>query len=73
MLNHLYGGGLTEPDNSVDPAGELLEFDQSEFVSGTPASSSLDSVGFVYIPTGCKDRAKRCRLHIAFHGCIQSR
>lgn len=73
MFRHLYGSDIVEPDTSVTPAGQLLEFDQSEFITGTPGSISLDSVGFAYIPSGCQDRTRVCRAHIAFHGCVQSR
>jgi hypothetical protein len=70
MLNYIYGGGLEEPDNTATVPGELYEFDQSEFFSGSP---SLDNIGFAYIPSGCQDKTIPCRLHIVFHGCLQSR
>jgi len=70
MLNYLYDGDLAEPDNTVSPPGELYEFDQTEFFTGSP---SLDTVGYAYIPSGCKDKTVPCRLHIAFHGCLQSK
>ncbi len=74
MFDFLYGGGLTAPNTGTLPPGELLEFEQTEFVGGGSAASiSLDTIGFVYIPTGCKDRSRTCRLHVAFHGCVQSR
>jgi poly(3-hydroxybutyrate) depolymerase len=73
MFKHMYGADLNDPDTSSTPAGELLEFDQSEFTSGNPDAISLDDIGFVYIPSGCKDKTRRCRVHIAFHGCVQSR
>lgn len=75
MFDFLYGGGLIQPVTGGGlPPGDLLEFDQAEFItSGSPASISMDSIGFAYIPTRCKDRSRTCRLHIAFHGCVQSR
>lgn len=31
----------------------------------------MGSVGFIYIPNACKNGNLQCRLHIAFHGCLQ--
>jgi hypothetical protein len=71
-LNYLYNESLQDTRKSGAPfAGTLLEFDQVEF-GGGPASS-MDTTGFVYIPTGCQDRIKKCKFHIAFHGCQQSK
>ena len=73
MLNVLYGGGLTAPDTSVEPKGLFIEFDQSEFITGTPESISMDAIGFAYIPSGCQDRTKQCKAYVAFYVCVQSR
>ncbi|KAJ6639883.1 hypothetical protein Bhyg_12630 [Pseudolycoriella hygida] len=71
MLNHLYGGNLIAPnDNSAIP-GNLMNFDQAEFFAFGPALSSMANTGFVYVPTDCQFGAQ-CRLHVAFHGCLQS-
>jgi poly(3-hydroxybutyrate) depolymerase len=48
----------------------LLEFDQREF-SGIEAG--LGDVGYVYVPTACKDSKVMCRLHVALHGCLMYR
>ena len=50
------------------PSGDLLRFDQAPF--GGDDDALLDDVGYVYVPTQCRDRA--CGLHIVFHGCQQS-
>lgn len=71
MLNHLYDGGLV-PGVAAVP-GNLFVFDQAEFFGGRPGQFSMDSEGFVYIPTACKDPTRLCKLHVAFHGCLQSR
>ncbi|XP_041371818.1 uncharacterized protein LOC121385275 isoform X2 [Gigantopelta aegis] len=69
LLNHIYGGGLRKPDTNTRAGGHLAKFDQSEFFTASPITYSMDTVGYVYIPTGCADRQTRCKLHVAFHGC----
>lgn len=71
MLNYLYGG-LTQPADTAGNLGNLLNFDQSEFFALAPIVSSMATTGFVYVPTACQVGAW-CRLHISFHGCMQSR
>lgn len=73
-LNYLLDGSLTPPQSTLNKthlAGQLLQFDQREF--GGNAISSMDQAGYVYIPTNCQSRSKPCKLHIAFHGCQQSK
>jgi len=31
----------------------------------------LDDFGYIYIPTQCLVADKKCKLHIAFHACLQ--
>jgi len=71
LLNHIYGG-LQEPTGTVALNGELLTFDQSEFISGSPGSISMDSTGYIYVPSGCVSNSG-CKVHLAFHGCEQGR
>ena len=33
--------------------------------------NSLNTIGFIYVPTGCQ-RGVKCRLHVNFHGCLQT-
>ncbi|MGB3428041.1 MAG: depolymerase [Burkholderiaceae bacterium] len=52
--------------------GRLLIFDQNEFVPMLRrlwGTASLDAVGYVYVPEQCAGR--RCRVHVALHGCRQ--
>lgn len=50
-------------------SGNLIPFDQKEFVDGDMDQAGLDDIGFVYIPTACKKG--ECKIHVAFHGCNQ--
>jgi hypothetical protein len=73
VLNWIYGG-LTRPSGSVPLNGDFYLFDQSEFFYvSPPAFSSMDSAGYVYVPSGCVLNQNRCRLHVSFHGCSQGR
>jgi hypothetical protein len=68
ILGQIYGP--LQPA-SEKPAGRLVAFDQGEFLADAP-SHGLDTTGFVYVPEACAG-TKRCRIHIAFHGCLQGR
>ena len=37
------------------PCTQLLEYDQSEFFAVVPELVSMDSTGYVYVPTSCQD------------------
>ena len=50
-----------------------MEYDQAEFFGYLPSVASMDTTGYVYVPEACKDGSKSCRLHLAFHGCLQGR
>jgi poly(3-hydroxybutyrate) depolymerase len=55
-----------------DGGGDLLSFDQSEFVLGWRrifGNASLGKVGYLFVPKRC--RRGGCRLHVALHGCRQ--
>jgi poly(3-hydroxybutyrate) depolymerase len=66
ILAWIYGP-LTAP--SEEPQGEFLVFDQRMFAQ--PGDGFADQ-GVVYIPQDCRT-ATGCRIHIALHGCEQSR
>jgi poly(3-hydroxybutyrate) depolymerase len=68
LLQWIYGS-LT-PKNSNTPAGSFVKFDQSEFLP-SPASHGMAATGYLYIPPGCEGNASACKLHVAFHGCLQ--
>ncbi|MDH3665168.1 MAG: hypothetical protein OEU92_34995 [Alphaproteobacteria bacterium] len=67
LLRHIYGP-LNPPVTA--PSGQLIEFDQAEFLPD-PKNHGLNESGFVYIPADCAASAI-CRVHIAFHGCKQA-
>jgi hypothetical protein len=51
-------------------SGAVLPFRQSEF-HADPESIGLDETGYVYVPASCA-AGERCRVHVAFHGCLQN-
>ena len=66
MLKFIYDG-LNPPG---DPSsGKLIEFDQTEFLPSQ--ATSMAPVGHVFVPADCQS-TPGCRLHVAFHGCLQS-
>lgn len=68
LLGHIYGKA-NEP--GVASEASLKEFDQREFFDDADAySHSMRDSGFVYIPAACG--AGDCRVHVAFHGCLQN-
>jgi len=74
LLNWIYGGNLQRPGSSVPLVGDFYEFDQREFFYiSAPSVSSMDTVGFVYVPSNCINSQIKCRLHVAFHGCVMGR
>ncbi|XP_035672280.1 uncharacterized protein LOC118413177 [Branchiostoma floridae] len=75
VLNHIYGGHrpLTKPDpfSHVASHGEFKAFDQSEFTTWLfTLDHGFDSLGYVYIPSGCASSTSDCKLHVHFHGCF---
>jgi poly(3-hydroxybutyrate) depolymerase len=72
LLRHLYSDIVPAP--GVADRSRLVRFDQAEFFDAADASVSLGRVGYVYVPASCSGNAApagRCRLHVAFHGCLQ--
>jgi poly(3-hydroxybutyrate) depolymerase len=69
ILTHIYG--------SLEPAGDpsdgsVVAFDQSEFAGGDPNAIGMADTGYLYVPSACDGGdAAACRLHVAFHGCLQ--
>ena len=64
LLQHLYG---TLNARSSEPAGSLIEFDQTAFVTG----HGMGTNGWAYVPKTCT-AATSCRVHVALHGCKQN-
>jgi len=67
LLKQIYGH-LHPP--SAELSGTFIEYDQREFFNGDAYSHSMRDSGFVYVPQAC--RSNRCRVHVAFHGCLQN-
>jgi poly(3-hydroxybutyrate) depolymerase len=66
------GSALGQIYGTLSPAastasGTLTPLSQGAFVPD-PASHSLDSTAYVYVPTACA-AGETCRVHVAFHGC----
>ena len=49
--------------------GNVITFDQSAFLA-QPTAHGMGSTGYAYVPDACANGA-RCKLHVAFHGCLQ--
>jgi hypothetical protein len=65
-LKHIY----PSLDSPKVANGNLFAFSQTEFVD--PATThGLAERGYVYVPKGCAEH-HGCRLHVAFHGCLQN-
>lgn len=54
---------------SAEPQGEFLVFDQQPFAE---PGDGIASEGVVYVPPSCRSEPG-CRVHVALHGCGQSR
>ncbi|HXX09996.1 MAG TPA: hypothetical protein VEK05_00645 [Burkholderiales bacterium] len=67
LLEQIHGP-LRSP--ATGESGRLIAFDQNEFASGDAYSISLAATGYAYVPSACD--TMRCRVHIAFHGCLQN-
>lgn len=65
ILEQIYGP-LAPPAPNL--SARVRAFDQGEFTSW---GSSMDSVGYVYVPAACASGARRCAVHVVFHGCQQ--
>ena len=69
MFSHIISSDLHPRDMDWASAGELILFDQTEFINPLYVSdtSSIDKLGYVYIPDTCRDES--CQVHVAIHGC----
>jgi poly(3-hydroxybutyrate) depolymerase/chitodextrinase len=66
LLQQIYGS--LAPRNTGTLGGQLIQFDQSEFIA---SGKSMDTTGWVYVPAACA-RKEACKVHVAFHGCMQT-
>jgi poly(3-hydroxybutyrate) depolymerase len=60
-------GPLQPP--SAQEEGALIAFDQNEFADASAYRYSMAEHGYAYVPQRCA--SARCRVHVAFHGCLQ--
>jgi poly(3-hydroxybutyrate) depolymerase len=65
LLQQLYGP--LNARNAGALSGNFVQFDQTAFVSG----HGMASTGWLYVPASCA-AGESCRLHVAFHGCLQN-
>lgn len=68
ILRWIYPDLVGRPEPA---AGRKIVFDQTEFLAGA-VGWGLAREGVAYIPPDC-ETAPGCRVHIVFHGCLQSR
>lgn len=73
ILNHVYpNDGIKQAAKGSKATGSLTEFSQTSFFpSGSSSKISMDNSGYLYVPTSCL--TKKCKLHVALHGCVQQK
>lgn len=71
ILNHLIGN--LRPKKVARP-DRLFSFDQSVFFDRLNSFRlSMHDMGLVYVPQQCSlNGSQKCRIHVAFHGCLQT-
>jgi len=70
ILKTLYGP--LNARNAGTLTGSFINFDQAAFWGNhNPNFYSMASSGYAYVPAACAS-GQACRLHVAFHGCLQS-
>jgi poly(3-hydroxybutyrate) depolymerase len=70
ILKWIYGA--LNAKNTGTLGGSFVNFDQAAFWGNfNPAAYSMASSGYAYVPAACA-AGQSCRLHVAFHGCLQS-
>lgn len=72
VLNHIFGGNLTKPGQSVPLTGQFLTIDQPTLMNIQSNGSGFDKQAFIYYPTNCTKQLK-CPIHVALHGCFQGK
>ena len=68
ILRHIYGD-LQPPAKHL--SGEIIRFDQSEFLGDDAAYASMGPHGYVYVPEAVQQGAAARGVHIVLHGCKQ--
>jgi len=76
ILTHLYNNDLVSPNGQNDglDLGSLVTFDQTAYMEAgyTSETSALNKIGYVYVPNTCSQNNTNCKVHVAFHGCLQT-
>jgi poly(3-hydroxybutyrate) depolymerase len=70
LLQHRYPEGFRDDPADPHEAGPLAAFSQTEFFDERSQSGGLSEVGYIYVPSTCREAD--CRLHVTFHGCRQN-
>lgn len=68
ILEFIYGDLNAKRQDNL--SGEIMAFDQSIYFDGDSKAVMADTA-YVYVPEACA-KGEACRLHIAFHGCLQN-
>jgi poly(3-hydroxybutyrate) depolymerase len=70
ILKWLYGPLNAKNAGALN--GSFIQFDQAAFWGNfNPNTYSMASSGYAYVPAAC-GAGQACKLHVAFHGCLQS-
>jgi len=77
MLRRIYGEQALKGGRVAVAEGEVKAFDQrsvfkkfSDIPYNDLQNASMAREGYIFIPASCRD-GRKCRLHVAFHGCLQ--
>lgn len=70
ILKWIYG--TLNQKNVSTLGGSFVNFDQVAFWgNGNPNTHGMASSGYAYVPAACA-AGQSCKLHVAFHGCMQN-
>nr|WP_314543519.1 PHA-depolymerase-like protein [uncultured Massilia sp.] len=70
ILTWLYG--TLNAKNTGTLTGSFVNFDQAAFWGNfNPTAHGMANSGYAYVPAACAS-GQSCRLHVAFHGCLQA-
>ena len=69
ILSTLYGS-LQAPVQTL--TGRLMSFHQGAFLPYAK-KHGMDDTALAWIPKDCEQDASSCKVHVAFHGCLQGR
>jgi hypothetical protein len=75
LLRYLYPDAPSAIEGTSE-SGRIVDFNQTEFFDEADQTTSLNEVGYLYVPKACENSSvsgygTKCRLHVAFHGCQQ--